>query len=182
MPTFFVSQGMTVTKSLAFNAAMMAGWIIGPLLCVLLADRIGRRWGLVAFGLLCAVIGTTYPFLTVSVAIILCGMLMMSTVAIMLVLGLGYVPELFPTEYRFRGSGLAQMVGRAGLIVSPFIVLTLFQGYGINGVIAAIAGMYLIIALLLAFAGVETNRRSLEDLDSEAVMDGQSESMPAVRL
>ena len=127
MPTFFVQQGMSVTKSLGFNTAMMAGFLAGPLICALLSDRIGRRWGIVVFGIICASLGAIYPFLEAPVAVIICGFLLVSAVAVFLTLGLGGTPELFPTEYRFRGGGLAQMIGRAGLIVSPFIVLYLFE-------------------------------------------------------
>ena len=164
MPTFFVSQGMTVTRSLGFNAAIMAGYVAGPLLCVLLGDRIGRRWGIVMFGALCAVFGAIYPFLTSPPLVIACGFLLVAAVASFLTLGLGTTPELFPTEYRFRGGGLAQTAGRIGLILSPFIVLGLLNRYGIVGVIGAISGMYLVVTLLMIVAGVDTNRQSLEDL------------------
>jgi len=168
MPTFFVQQGMSVTKSLGFNTAMMAGFLAGPLVCALLSDRIGRRWGIVVFGMICASLGAIYPFLEAPVAVIVCGFLLVSAVAVFLTLGLGGTPELFPTEYRFRGGGLAQMVGRAGLIVSPFIVLYLFENFGITGVVGAISGLYLIVALIMAIAGLETNKQSLEDLEPDA--------------
>jgi putative MFS transporter len=76
---------------------------------------------------------------------------------------------LFPTEYRFRGSALAQLVGRLGLIASPFMVLTLFDWYGIGGVVGAISVMYLAVSVLMAVAGIETNQRSLEDLEPETI-------------
>jgi putative MFS transporter len=169
MPTFFVKQGLSVTKSLGFNAAMMGGWIAGPLLCALIADRIGRRWGIVLFGVVCASFAATYPFLTSDVAIITCGFLLVSAVAVFLTLASGCSPEMFPTEYRFRGGGLAQMVGRANLIVSPIVVLALFNNYGIGGVIGTIAGLYLTVALVMGLAGIETNRQSLEALEPEAI-------------
>ena len=167
MPTFFVSQGMSVTKSLAFNAAMMAGYVAGPLLCVFIADRIGRRWGIVMFGVLCAVFGAIYPFLTSPALVIGCGFLFVSAIAAFLILGLGAAPEFFPTEYRFRGGGLAQTASRIGLILSPFIIWGLFNAYGIGGVIGAISGMYLIVAFLMAVAGIETNKQSLESLEPD---------------
>ena len=178
MPTFFVSQGMSVTRSLGFNAAMMAGYIAGPLVCVFIGDRIGRRWGLVLFGVLCAGFGAIYPFLTSPALIILCGFLLVAAVAVFLTLGLGGTPELFPTEYRFRGGGLAQTAGRTGLIISPFIVLTLFETYGIAGVVGGISGMYLAVALLMAVAGIETNRQSLEALEPDAVPDPAPDAVP----
>jgi len=126
MPTFFVKQGMSVTHSLAFNSAMMAGFVAGPILCMVFADRIGRRWGLSVLGALCAAIGATYPFLTSAFAIVSCGFLMVTVVSAFLYTASGINPELFPTDYRFRGSGVAQMFGRLGLVASPFIILALF--------------------------------------------------------
>jgi putative MFS transporter len=168
LPTFFVSQGMSVAHSLFFNAAMMAGWIAGPLLLIFISDRIGRRWGLVMFGVLCAVFASTYPFVRLPHLIVMCGFLLVSAVSIFSNLALGGSPELFPTEYRFRGGGFAQMIGRVGLIGSPFIVLSLFARFGIAGVVLTIAAGYLAVALLMAVAGIETNQQSLEALEPEA--------------
>lgn len=171
MPTFFVKQGMSVTHSLAFNAAMMGGWIAGPLFLSYISDRIGRRSAIVLFGALCACLGAIYPFLSSSLSIVLCGFLLVSAVAIFLTLGLGMTPELFPTEYRFRGGGVAQMFGRLGLIGSPFIILALFNRFGIAGVVGAVSGAYLFIALLIVLAGIETNQQSLEALEPEVNPD-----------
>jgi MFS transporter, putative metabolite:H+ symporter len=165
IPSFFVRQGLSVTRSLGFATAMTAGTIVGPLISVLLADRIGRRRGLIVAGLSCSCMGAIYPFLTEPIAIMFVGFLLVSSMSLFLSLGLGsYTPELFPTTYRFRGSGLAQMAGRAGLIASPYLVLALFSAYGIAGVVAMIATLYLGLVLIVAVAGIETNQRSLEDL------------------
>jgi MFS transporter, putative metabolite:H+ symporter len=165
IPSFFVHQGLSVTRSLGFTAAMMTGTIAGPLVGVLIADRIGRRHGLISAGLACSCIGAIYPFLTAPVAIMFCGFLLVSCMSLFLALGLGgYTPELFPTAYRFRGSGLAQMAGRGALIGTPYAVLTLFSAFGIAGVVAMIATLYLSLAVIVAVAGIETNQKSLESL------------------
>ncbi|ALL71359.1 Transporter, MFS superfamily (plasmid) [Paraburkholderia caribensis MBA4] len=171
MPTFFVKQGMSVTHSLGFSAAMMGGWIAGPLFLSYISDRIGRRTAIVMFAVFCACLGAIYPYLTSSAMIVLCGFLLVSAVAIFLTLGLGMTPELFPTEYRFRGGGVAQMFGRLGLIGSPFIVLELFNRFGITGVVFAISGAYLFIAFLIVVAGIETSQQSLEALEPEESAD-----------
>jgi putative MFS transporter len=169
IPSFFVKQGLSVTRSLGFNVAMSAGTIAGPLLGVFLADRIGRRRGIMATGLACGAIGAVYPFLTAPVPIMFCGFLLVSMMSLFLALGLGgYTPELFPTAYRFRGSGLAQMAGRAGLIATPYGVLLLFGNYGIAGVVGAIATMYVTLVMIIAIAGIETNQKSLEALEPDA--------------
>lgn len=167
MPTFFVSQGMTISKSLGFNAAMMAGYVAGPLLCMFIGDRIGRRWGIVMFGTLCAIMAGIYPFMATPTFVLICGFFLVAMVASFLVLSLGATPEFFPTAYRFRGGGVAQTCGRLGLIVSPFVVLGLFNHYGIGGVIGAISGMYIFVTLLMVFAGNLTKPIPLEDPKDE---------------
>jgi putative MFS transporter len=169
IPSFFVKQGFSVTRSLGFTAAMTAGTLAGSALAVLLADRIGRRRGIMLAGVSCAVIGSIYPFLVTPVPIMLCGFLLVSSMSLFLALGLGgYTPELFPTAYRFRGSGLAQMTGRAALIATPYAVVPLFGTYGIAGVVGTIALMYLTLVVIIAVAGIETNQRSLESLAPDA--------------
>ena len=169
IPSFFVRQGFSVTRSLGFTAAMTAGTLAGPALAVLLADRIGRRRGIMLAGVGCAVIGSIYPFLVMPMPIMLCGFLLVSSMSLFLALGLGgYTPELFPTAYRFRGSGIAQMTGRAALIATPYAVVPLFNTYGIAGVVGTIAAMYLTLVVIIALAGIETNQRSLESLAPDA--------------
>ena len=91
-------------------------------------------------------IGSIYPFLIMPLPIMLCGFLLVSSMSLFLALGPGgYTPELFPTEYRFRGSGIAQMTGRAALIATPYAVVPLFANYGIAGVVGTIATMYLML-------------------------------------
>jgi putative MFS transporter len=169
VPTFFVRQGFTVTKSLGFYAAMSFGALAGPLLGFLLADRIGRRRGVIGVALALTVVGTIYPFLTEVPAIIFCGFLLVAGMNLAITFGLAaYTPELFPTEYRFRGSGLAQMMGRGGLIFAPYVVVMLFESYGPGGVVLVLSGLYLTLAIVVALFGIETNQQSLEDLAPDA--------------
>jgi putative MFS transporter len=177
MPTFFVEQGLTVSKSLGFNAAIMSGYVAGPLLCVFIADRLGRRRTIVMFGTLAAIFAGIYPFMKEPVLVIAVGFILVAMAASFLTMCLGTVPEFFPTAFRFRGGGFSQTVGRVGLIVSPFIVLWLFSSYGIFGVILAVSGMYLAVTLVYAVARVDTSREALEHIaaDVDHVHDQERE-------
>ncbi|MEU6443121.1 MFS transporter [Streptomyces sp. NPDC047046] len=181
MPTFFVEQGMTVSKSLGFNAAIMSGYVAGPLVCMFVVDRIGRRTSIMAFGVLSAVFAGLYPFMTSPVLVIVVGFILVATVASFLTLGLGTTPEFFPTAFRFRGGGFSQTVGRVGLIFSPFIVLWLFNSSGVLGVILTVCGMYVAVTLLNGLAGVDTSRDALEEIATEGgtVADVPSAATPA---
>ncbi|WKN60186.1 MFS transporter [Rhodococcus opacus] len=175
MPTFFVEQGMTVSKSLGFNAAIMSGYVAGPLLCMFITDRLGRRNSIVMFGALAAIFAAIYPFMTEPALIIAVGFVLVAMAASFLTLCSGTAPEFFPTAFRFRGGGFAQTVGRIGLIASPFIVLWLFSSYGILGVILALSGMYVAVTLLYAVARVDTSREAL----AKIAPDGDIDDAPA---
>jgi len=179
IPTFFVHEGFSVTRSLAFNAMMSGGAIAGPLLGMLLADRIGRRRGIILVAAGAGVVGAIYPFLATVPAIILCGFLLVALMNLMITFGLAcYTPELFPTEYRFRGSGLGQMMGRAGLIGTPYVVVLLYGSYGIGGVVFVLAGMYFALSVGIALFGIETNQKSLEALAPVAMPDLSAVTAP----
>ncbi|MDR6508367.1 MFS transporter [Arthrobacter oryzae] len=164
MPTFFVEQGMTVSKSLGFNAAIMSGYVAGPLLCMFVTDRLGRRRSIVMFGTLAAIFAGIFPFMKEPALIIAVGFILVAMAASFLTLCLGTVPEFFPTAFRFRGGGFAQTVGRICLIASPFIVLWLFSNYGIIGVILAVSGMYVAATLIYALGRVDTSHEALAQL------------------
>jgi putative MFS transporter len=168
MPTFFVREGMTVTKSLGFNAAIMSGYVVGPLLLMFIADRLGRRNSIVLFGTLAAIFAGIYPFMKEPALIIGVGFILVAMAATFLVLCLGTTPEFFPTAFRFRGGGLAQTVGRICLIFSPFVVLSLYSNYGIVGVILAVSGMYIVVTLIYAVARVDTSREALKQIAVES--------------
>ncbi|MFF4835286.1 MFS transporter [Streptomyces sp. NPDC001315] len=179
MPTFFVEQGMTVSKSLGFNAAIMSGYVAGPLLCAFIVDRLGRRQSIMMFGSLAAVFAGIYPFMTSPALVIAVGFVLVATVASFLTLSLGTTPEFFPTAFRFRGGGFAQTVGRVCLIFSPFIVLWLFNSAGVVGVILAVSGMYVVVTLLNAVAGVDTSPEALAQIAPDGDADGGPEGSAA---
>jgi putative MFS transporter len=166
LPTFFVKQGLGISKSLGFAAVMAAGGLVGPLLGIWLSDRIGRKWGIVIAAISAAIFGMIYPTLVADAAILACGFMLMASILLLLCLGIGaYSPELFPTEYRLRGNGVANMTGRIATIFSPFAVKALFEAYGIAGVVGSIAVMLLCVAAIVAVFGIETRRKPLEAID-----------------
>jgi putative MFS transporter len=172
VPTFFVKQGLSVTKSLGFTTAMTLGNLAGPTIGMLVSDRIGRLRGLMITAVACAVVGFVYPQLGSPLPIVLCGFLLVTGMTLMIGFGLGaYTPELFPTEYRFRGNGVAQMTGRMGVIASPYVVVALYNAYGVGGAVGAVAILYLALAVCLLFFGIETNQQPLEALAPGATAD-----------
>ncbi|MEJ1974902.1 MAG: MFS transporter [Acetobacteraceae bacterium] len=110
VPTFFVEQGLSLSKSLGFSTVMSFGNIVGPATCILISDRIGRRRALILAAIGCGVVALVYSQQGSMVGLLALGFMLMTFMSLMMGLGVGgYTPELFPTEYRLRGNGISQM-------------------------------------------------------------------------
>lgn len=174
LPTFFVSEGLSIVKSLGFVLLMSIGSPVGGLVGYLIADRIGRAKGIVLAALTSIVLGWIYVSLRDTTAIIFVGFCLVTTIYTITTLGLfGFIPELFPTEVRLRGTGVAGTCGRAASIATPYLALLLYEHYGVSGVIGMVSIVFALLCLAIGILQIETSRHSLED-----IAPGTSDSAP----
>jgi putative MFS transporter len=97
------------------------------------------------------------------------GFLLFTLTYLMVALGIAtYCPELFATENRMRGNGVAGCAGRIAGILAPQMVVALYASGGIQQVLTTIACVLAAMSIVLALFGIETNRRSLEDIAPNA--------------
>jgi putative MFS transporter len=71
-----------------------------------------------------------------------------------------YTPELYATEVRGAGNGLASSWGRFGSIIGPFVIAAMNGGRGGDLTIAIAAGIVIIPGLLVFLIGPETKDKS----------------------
>jgi putative MFS transporter len=165
VPTFLIKQGLGMASSLGYSTLMALGGPVGALVGVLIADRVGRKNGLIGIGLLAAVVGWLYGNSTSVEMATLLGFLLFTLTYLMVALGIAtYIPELFATENRMRANGVAGAAGRVAGIVAPQIVVLVYVTGGIKNVLSMIIGALILMVVVLAAFGVETNRRSLEEI------------------
>ena len=165
VPTFLVKQGHGVANSLGLSVLIFAGGPLGSLIGLLLTERIGRRWGIIWFSLISIVVSTAYVSVTDSAWVAGLGFFVTCLIYVLSSLSIAcYVPELFPTEVRLRGSGIANAAGRAVNIVVPYVVAASFGSFGLYGVLGLITIALLLQIVVLLVAGIETKQRSLEEL------------------
>ena len=165
LPTFFVQQGMTLTKSFTYTLIMSFAAPIGCALGAFLADRIGRRMTIVGASVSTIVFGLIYPMFSEPVAFVAIGFCLLLSIYVLVALLYGvYTPELFPTEVRLRANGICNMLGRGATIVSPFVVVWLFKAYGISGVTSLMIGLLLVQIVAVLVWGIEPAKRGLEEL------------------
>jgi len=156
--------GMTILRSMAWIIPMQVGAYLGYLSFGFIADRIGRRRAFILFLTAVAILVPIY------------GQLARSPLSLMLLgpvigfAGHGYfsvfgafLAELFPTEARATGLGLAYNGGRALGALAPFTigVLATLPQVGIGSALGLTSAFFLAGALLmLAFR--DTSRQPLE--------------------
>jgi putative MFS transporter len=78
-----------------------------------------------------------------------------------------YVPELFPTEVRLRGSGICNTFGRGATIGTPFLVVMLYTDHGIAGVLALMVALLLLQIIVVGIFGIESSKQGLENIAAE---------------
>ncbi|WP_334026618.1 MFS transporter [Burkholderia gladioli] len=181
LPTFFVSEGLSVVKSLGFVFFMSIGSPVGGLIGYVVADRWGRARSIVVASLISIALGWIYVTLRDATAIVMVGFGLVSALYTITTLGLfGYIPELFPTEVRLRGTGVAGTAGRASSIVTPYLALLLYQRFGVSGVISMVSLVLVVLCVAIVVLRVETSRQALEDIAPGDAADGSAAQAAAV--
>lgn len=164
LPTFLVKRGLSLTSSLGHTAMMAGGSLLGIVLGGYLSDRFPRRRLLIVNSVLCAGLGLLYPNMATLAQTTVVGFLLVASLYFTGTIGFStYVPELFPTELRLRGTGLASAAGRGASILAPVTVAALYELNGVQGVTLALVLMGAIQAVMIAWLGIETTRRSLDE-------------------
>jgi putative MFS transporter len=168
LPSFFVQQGFNIVKSLTYSTVMSLGAPAGTILGVLIVDRVGRRPAIIGAALATAVMGVFYQHASSANALLVAGFLLVAGIYVMVAVGQGaYVPELFATPYRLRGSGVCGTAGRAASALCQFFVLWLFSMGGVNMVVGSVIGIQLLLALAVWLLKIETSGLRLEETVDE---------------
>ena len=163
LPTFMMKEGFSVVKSLGFTTLMSIGGPLGGVIGFVLGDRFARRKAMLACCTAVLVFGLCYAMVHTDVAIVVVGFALVTSIYTLVAIGIyAYVPEMFPTNLRLRGTGFAGSCGRGAAIISPYIVVVLYQHFGLPSVLAMVEGLLLVLAAGIYFAKIETGSNSLE--------------------
>lgn len=165
LPTFMVSHGAAVQKTLGLSTIMSIGSIAGSLLGVALSDRIPRRRALIAGGIGTLVFMTIYPLASGDQAIAASGFFLVLSIYFTTNQGMySYIPEIFPTALRLRGVGFAGMCARTAGMITPYAIVPLLAHFGLPGVLAMV-GLVVVGMIAAVFSlKLETRGAPLETI------------------
>ncbi|WP_423732081.1 MFS transporter [Hafnia paralvei] len=168
IPTIFVNSGIEVTKSIFMTAIIMIGAPVGIFIAAMIIDRFPRRLFGSSLLIIIALLGYIYSLQTEEWAILSYGLVMIFFLYMYVCFASAvYVPELWPTHLRLRGSGFVNAVGRIVAVFTPYGVAILLTHYGSIMVFIVLGVMLLLCALFLFCFGIETRNISLEEISSQ---------------
>lgn len=164
LPSFFVKQGMSLKESVGFTVIMSLGGTIGALIAFSVSDKIDRRPSLTVAGLWALLSGVLFAYGHSVLWINVAGLSLLASLFCFTTLSIAvYMPELFATEYRTRGAGLAFTCARIGIVVTPWPILWAFDFGGLAAVTVLFSAMLVIALIAIWTLGVETRARPLEE-------------------
>src|SRR5579883_1026787 len=164
VPTLLISQGVEVTKSLAYTFIIAIAAPIGPLVGVAFADRFERKWqiawaaaGIAAFGLLFAQQSSAAGVIVCGLLITLCNNWLSFSFH-------AYQAELYPTRIRAQAVGFVYSWSRFSVIFTSFIIAWVLHHYDVIGVFTFIAAAMVGVFLIIGVFGPRTNNLRLEEI------------------
>jgi MFS transporter, putative metabolite:H+ symporter len=160
--SLLISQGIEVTKSLAYTFIIAIAAPIGPLVGVLFADRFERKWQIAWAAIGIAIFGLLFAQQTGAVAIVLCGLAITLCNNWMSFSFHAYQAELYPTRIRAQAIGFVYSWSRFSAIFSGFIIAFFLGNYGTTGVFGFIAGAMVVVFVVIGIFGPAVTQRRLE--------------------
>ena len=165
LPTIFLTQGIDLKDSVVLNTMSMFGAPIGIFIATFIIDRIPRKIMGAGLLIIIAVLGYFYSLQTTIMMISILGFFLITFVYMYVCYASAvYVPEIWPTAAKLRGSGLANAVGRVSGIAAPYAVAYLLNNAGVTGVFTLLGGVSLATAGIILFLGIETRSALVEEI------------------
>ena len=164
VPTLLIAKGIHVTQTLEYTFIIALAFPIWPLVSMLYADKMERKWQICASALCIAVFGMIFAAQTSGGAIIIVGLLQTMSIMWLSFALHTYQAELYPTRMRARAVGFTYSFSRISVVFTSYMVAAMLKNFGVNGVFVFIAlAMAIVIGVIGSF-GPRTTKLALEQI------------------
>lgn len=163
LPNILADRGYTITKSLTFVFGMQLAFPLSSLFMMYALERFGRiRTAFTAF-VLATLFAIGFYLSQSDTMVLVVGFLMTFFVQLSGNSMQIFTSEVFPTNARASGFGLAQSGGRLGAAAS-FYIIAILQAYGLGYVMTGIAVLLAIAAVAVTQISRETRGLALDTI------------------
>jgi putative MFS transporter len=164
VPALLAAQGAGFTHSLQYSFIIALASPTLPLLFVLFADRVERKWQICAAALGTASFGLLFSQAAGPAALIACGVAITVTNNLLSYSFHLYQAELFPTRVRARAVGFVYSFSRISTVFSSFMIAFFLQNFGTVGVFSFISAAMLVVVIAIGGFGPRTRGLALEQI------------------
>jgi putative MFS transporter len=165
VPTLLIARGINITHGLEYAFIIAISQPVGPLLGSYFADRIERKYQIIAGLAGMGVLMAAFAFATSAAALIPIGIAFTLAANVMSYAYHGYQAELFPTRIRSRAVGFVYSWSRIAAAFSGLIVGSLLATGGVPAVAVFIGGAMIVGIGVIGIFGPSTNGLALEQLN-----------------
>ena len=164
VPTLLIAKGITVTKSLEYAFIIAVANPVGPLLGMLVADRMERKWQIVCAA--ACIGGFMYLFANTTDAtfVIVLGVLVTLANNWLSFAFHTYQAELFPTRIRGRAVGFVYSWSRLSAAFAGLFIAFFLHTGGVPAVGGFIALAMLLVMIIIGGFGPRTRGLALEEI------------------
>ena len=160
VPALLAAQGHPTVKSLEYSLYIGLSYPVCPLLFLLFADRLERKWQIVVAALGAGTSGLLFARQESSAMLILFGVGVTMFNLLSAYATHAYQSELFPSAVRAQAIGFVCSWGRLAAVFSSLIMGFLLQRGGTNAVFIFLAASQIVVAVVVAVMGPRTLNRS----------------------
>jgi putative MFS transporter len=170
VPTLLLEHGYQLTQSLTYTAIISIGAVPGGLFAWLFTDRWQRKYALLVFCTLIAILILVYGFVPNQAVVLVIGFFVTFFLQTETALIYTYTPEIFPTRLRGAGAGFTDGLGRLAGFAGGYLVASIFSGFGYAAVFIYVAIGMAGEGVILGLFGERTSRQSLEGIAAEKAL------------
>lgn len=156
----------------SLHASLIASFcgLVACLLCALSVDVVGRRkCFVVAFLTAAAALGSLWWYEPTNIVfVVVCATVAYAALNTNALLVYLYTPEIYPTEVRALGTGVASSILRICAALGPVIIGNMLPHFGVSAVFLALSVVALCGVVASVFA-LETKGRRLEEVEGVAI-------------
>jgi putative MFS transporter len=164
VPTLIEQHGIEFRRSLAWSFIIALANPFGPMLAISIADRIERKWLIVAAAVGIAVFGLGFAAQTTIGLLIVFGVLVTLANNILSFSFHAYQTELFPTRVRARAVGFTYSWSRLSAVFASYMIGFFLNRGGVSAVFGFIAFAMLMVVLSIGLFGPRTRGLQLEEI------------------
>jgi len=163
-PAFLAARGAGFAQSLQYSFIIAVAYPVGPLLWSAIAERVERKWLVVAAAAGTGALGLVFALARAPAALIALGIAINFSNNLLSFSYHAYQAELYPTRIRASAVGFVYSWSRLSTALSSYAIAWLLGLAGALGAFGFIAAAMLVVVVSVGLFGPPTRGRALEEI------------------